>query len=149
MGLQFLKKKVIDKIIRSSSDKMISEETFFSDVMINKEMALEPGDIKMNRERIEFSYKPISPDIYHLTLLKFKLKELQQLSDTWKISEITHIRFKKFLLKSNSVELFFKDGESVLFIFSGENGTSKCNEFAEVLYKLRKSIPSPNDELPQ
>lgn len=53
---------------------MISEDTYFSDVMINKEMALEPGDMKINKERIEFSYKPISPDIYHLTLIKFKLK---------------------------------------------------------------------------
>lgn len=127
MGLQFLKKKVIDRIIRSSSDKMISEETYFSDVMINKDMALQPGDVKMNRERIEFSYKPISPDMYHVTLLKFKIKELQPLSDIWYINSVTHVRFKKFLLKSNSIELFFKDGESVLLIFSGDHGVAKCN----------------------
>lgn len=61
MGLQFLKRKVIDRIMRSSSDKMISEDYYFSDVILNDEMTLKPGDLKMNKERIELTYKPISP----------------------------------------------------------------------------------------
>ena len=52
---------------------------------------------------------------------------MDKLSDAWKITNISYIRFKKFLLKPNSVEVFFKDGESILLVFMGENSTNKCN----------------------
>lgn len=110
MGLQFLKKKVIDRILRSSSDKMVSEEYFYSDVLRNHDLALKPGDIKISRDKLEFSYKPISSEMYHLSLLKFKIKDLQTLSDSWRVADVTHVRFKRFLLRLNSVEVFFKDG---------------------------------------
>ena len=87
-------------------------------------------------------------EMHHLTLLKFKLKEMQALSDSWRVADVTYVRFKKFLLRPNSVEVFFKDGHSLLLVFTGESNTNKCNDFVDLLFRLRKLHPG-GDDLPQ
>lgn len=65
---------------------------------------------------------------------------------SWKVADIESLVFLKFLLKNNSVELMFRDGRSLIFIFLNDPG--KCVDFADCLAKMKKNLqPEVNPEL--
>lgn len=137
LGLQFIKKKFIDRIMRPSHEAPMTEEHHFLDVLWNHKLSLWSGDLRLSRDRLEFSYKQPG-DIAHLALFKFRLRDDKPLVRSWKVSEIESLTFQKFLLRTNTVELLFKNGCSLLFTFL--NDANKCVDFAESIARVKRNL---------
>lgn len=104
LGLQFIKKKFIDRIIRTSQEKAtpLSEEFYFNDVVWNHKFCLWNGDMRVTRDKIEFCFKAPG-DYSHLMLIKQKVKDDELLIREWRMGELESVAFQKFLLKNNTL----------------------------------------------
>lgn len=96
------------------------------------------GIVKINQTHISFQHQP-SHEVQHLSLLKNRQTKYDHLVERWPLLNIECYQLKKFLLRLNSLEIFFRDRTSIFLCFGKKSdGEQSLNRFIELLGKFRK-----------
>jgi hypothetical protein len=156
VGFQFLKKKVIEKIkktallARSKSEEEAPQEKkqeqyYFKEVLLVEPMQVHSGTLRLDSTQLEFQYRP-SHHIQHISLLKNRQRPEDELTRSWLLGSIEAYQLKRYMLRPNSIELYFRERYSILLSFYG-NSEQNFTRFVELIQKMRKVEPFP-DKVP-
>lgn len=94
-------------------------------------MKVNGGFLKIESGKISYCLKP-SKNHEHISLFKNHSLEPETLIKSWSIGEMDGLVMRRFLLKQNSVEIYFKTRKSVFFCFYG----SSPEEYATIINEL-------------
>jgi hypothetical protein len=78
------------------------------------------GTLKLDNSWLEIQFRS-STHLQHISLLKNKQKARDNLSYRWSLSQIETYQLKKYMLKLNSIEIYFKDKNSIFLSFYGRS----------------------------
>jgi wyosine [tRNA(Phe)-imidazoG37] synthetase (radical SAM superfamily) len=119
-GLQFIKKKVYEKIAKTitlGADKNTNESEdviLIEDVLWVRPMRVQAGTLKIKGGRLGYYHKS-GKKFEHISLFRNHLNESETLVEEWNLAAVEGVVLRRFLLKPNAFELFFRDRESVFF----------------------------------
>jgi predicted secreted hydrolase len=82
-------------------------------------MMVNVGHLKVSDKTICFCFTN-QHEYQHLSLLKNNVNPYETLIKEWKIDDILAFQVKKFMLKQNAVEIFFKNRKSIFISFYGK-----------------------------
>ena len=94
-------------------------------------MKVNGGFLKIESGKISYCLKP-GKNHEHISLFKNHSLEPETLIKSWSIGEMDGLVMRRFLLKQNSVEIYFKTRKSVFFCFYG----SSPEEYATIINEL-------------
>jgi hypothetical protein len=82
-------------------------------------MQVHSGTLKLENSQLEFQFKP-SNHFQHISLLKNRQGPDDLLTCSWPLASIETYQVKRYMLKLNSIEFYFKDKFSVFLSFYGK-----------------------------
>ena len=138
-GLQFIKRKVYSKLMKSitikqeqSNKNEEAQKVFFvQNVLWIRPMKVNAGFLKIQSGKISYCLKS-GKNYEHISLFKNQLQDSETLIKQWSITDMEGLILKRFLLKQNSVEIYFKTRKSIFLCFYG----SSAQEYTAIISKL-------------